>query len=126
RLPREERVCRALLRFAAAARVPAVATNDSRYVAPDDRIVHDVLSCIRLKTTLREAGLKLRPNAEHSLRAPAEMAALFADAPEAVAMGARIAERCDFSMTDVSYRLPAFPVPPGETTFSHLYRLVHE
>ena len=62
---------------------PLVATNDVHYHAPERRPLADVLTCIREKCTIAEAGLRLAANAERHLKPPAEMARLFAGFPGA-------------------------------------------
>ncbi|MBN2495000.1 MAG: error-prone DNA polymerase [Deltaproteobacteria bacterium] len=101
-----------------------VATNDVRYATPPERRVLDVMTCLREKCSLDRAGRRLLPNAERCLKSPAEMAALFSDLPEAIANTCRVAERCAFSLEDLGYRFPDFPVPAGETPFSYLHGLV--
>jgi error-prone DNA polymerase len=54
------------------------------------------------------------------------MAALFRDLPEAIAATERIAEQCEFTLADLGYRFPDYPVPAGETQASHLRALVRE
>src|SRR5207253_10615666 len=79
-----ERLARRLTDLAAAHRVPVVATNDVRHATPAGRPLLDVLTCIRLGTTLDGAGRRLLANTERHLKTPAEMAALFADLPDAI------------------------------------------
>jgi error-prone DNA polymerase len=74
-----------------------------------------VLTCIRLKSTLEEAGRALWVNSQRHLKSPAEMTALFRDLPGAVAATRTIAERCAFQLCDMGYRFPDYPLPPGET-----------
>src|SRR2546427_7302648 len=59
------------------------------------RSLLDVLTCIRLGTTLDQAGCRLLANAERHLKPPGEMAALFRDFPEAIRESRRIAERSE-------------------------------
>src|SRR5205085_11651779 len=66
----------------------------------------DALTCIRLKTTLDEAGRKLSRNAERHVRPPAEMEEIFRDLPEAVRNTREIAERCAFTLEDLGYEFP--------------------
>src|SRR5262249_26146105 len=120
-----ERLARRLSDLADAARVPVVATGDVRHAAPTGRALLDVLTCIRLGTTLDRAGRGLLANAERHLRAPAEMAALFRDRPAALRAGRRIAERCEFTLADLGYRFPELPLPHGETPDRHLRALTH-
>src|SRR6059036_3465388 len=118
-----ERLARRLADLAAAHRVPVVATNDVRHAAPAGRPLLDVLTCIRLGTTLDQAGRRLLANAERHLKAPAEMAALFRDMPDTVRQSRRIAERCAFTLADLGYRFPEFPLAPGETPIARLWAL---
>ncbi|MGD0946187.1 MAG: error-prone DNA polymerase [Candidatus Binatia bacterium] len=119
----EERLNQALLAVARHYRIPIVATNDVRHAAPCGRRLLDVLTCIREKTTLDAAGRKLLKNAERHLKAPAEMAALFRDLPEAIANTQRIAEQCEFTLADLGYHFPDYPLPPGETPIGYLRAL---
>jgi error-prone DNA polymerase len=117
--------------------IPVVATNDVRFAEPRLRRVHDVLTCARAKTTIDEAGRKLLRNAERHLKPPAVMAALFRDRPDAVAATLSIAERCTFTLADLGYDFPRYPVGASETEQSVLeaatwqgardrYRPLHE
>src|SRR5438128_1488155 len=120
-----ERLARRLADLAAAHQVPVVATNDVRHARPSGRALLDVLTCIRLGTTLDQAGRLLLQNAERHLKSAAEMAALFHDCPDAIRQSRRIAERCAFTLADLGYRFPEFPLPPGETSMGHLRALTY-
>ena len=120
----EERLNRKLAALAGAARIPIVATNDVCHGGSDRRLL-DVLTCIRLKTTLEEAGRALWINSQRHLKSPAEMAALFRDLPGAVAASRTIAERCAFQLCDMGYRFPDYPLPPNETPDSYLRILTY-
>ncbi|SKA29530.1 error-prone DNA polymerase [Consotaella salsifontis] len=107
---------RRLQRLEALARplgVPLLATGDVLYAAPAERDLQDVLSCIREKTTIFAAGRLLEANGERHLKAPGEMARLFADVPEAVGETHRLLQRIGFSLTQLKYEYPDEPVPPG-------------
>jgi len=95
--------------------VPLVATNDVIYHHPDRRDLQDVITCIREGVSIDSAGTLLTANAERHLKEPAEMARLFADAPEAVEETVRILARIDFSLDELKYDYPEEPVPPGRT-----------
>ncbi|HUO12876.1 MAG TPA: error-prone DNA polymerase [Caulobacteraceae bacterium] len=103
-----------------AAGAPIVAAGDVLYHAPERRPLQDVLTCIREKRTIRDAGLRLEANAERHLKSPEEMARLFAPWPEAVARTLEIADRCRFSLDELKYEYPDEPVPPGKTAMQHL------
>jgi len=119
----EERWNRVLVDVARHYGIPLVATNDVRHATVDGRRLLDVLTCIRHKTTLDAAGRRLLNNAERHLKTPREMVALFADLPEAIANTQHIAEQCEFTLGDLGYRFPEYPLPPGETPTSLLRAL---
>ena len=110
----------ALTELAHAYRVPLIAANGVRFATPGDRPLFDVLSCIHHHTTLDQAGRLLARNAERYLKSPEVMAELFADRPDALAGTAALAERLEYTMADLGYRFPSYPVPPGETEMSFL------
>ncbi|MGO9049075.1 MAG: error-prone DNA polymerase, partial [Xanthobacteraceae bacterium] len=99
---------------------PLVAVNDVFYHAPERLPLADVLTCVREKCTLREAGFRLAVNAERHLKAPAEMSRLFARFPDAVARTVDIANACRFSLGELKYEYPDEPVPEGKTAQQHL------
>jgi error-prone DNA polymerase len=106
--------------LARAFRVPVIATNDVRFAESSDRPLFDVLTCVHHKTTLDAAGRKLARNAERYLKSPEAMAQLFADRPAALAGTIALAERLEYTMADLGYRFPTYPVPTGETEMSFL------
>jgi len=114
---------RMLADIASTFHVPIVATNGVRFAAPAERPLFDVLTCIHHKTTLGQAGKKLARNAERYLKPPEEMARLFRDLPEALTATEALADRLDYTMADLGYRFPDYPVPPGETHISFLRKL---
>jgi len=118
--PRDLKRLSQLSALAGAHGAPMVATNDVLYHAPERRALQDVLTCIRETCTIHDAGLRLAANAERHLKAPAEMARLFAKFPGAVERSVEIAERIAFDLSDLSYEYPDEPVPPGKTAIGHL------
>ncbi|WP_018388988.1 error-prone DNA polymerase [Ancylobacter sp. FA202] len=113
----------ALKTLAAQAGVPILATNDVLFHHPEERDLQDVLTCIREGVTIDAAGRLLEANAERHLKAPAEMARLFRDAPEAVEETRNFLARLDFSLGQLKYEYPEEPVPPGHTPQSRLEEL---
>ena len=109
--------------LAEAFRVPLIATGGVRFAAPEHRPLYDVLTTIREHTTLDAAGRLLVANAERYLKPPAQMTRLFADRPEAVNATEELADRLHFTMNDLGYRFPRYPVPPGETEMSFLRKI---
>ena len=119
----EEADNRLLIDVAETFHVPLLATNGVRFADPVERPLFDVLTCIHHKTTLAQAGRKLARNAERYLKPPAEMERLFRDVPAAVASAEALASRLHYTMADLGYRFPDYPVPPGETHISFLRKL---
>ena len=99
---------------------PLVATNDVHYHTPERRPLADVLTCIREKCTIRDAGFRLAANAERHLKPPAEMARLFAAFPDAIARTVEIANAIRFKLDQLTNEYPDEPVPPGKTAQQHL------
>jgi error-prone DNA polymerase len=122
----QEAANQALLDLADAHSLPAVATNGVRHATAGRRALLDVLTCIREKRTLATAGRLLAENAERHLKRPDAMAALFFDRPQLLKNAERLAERLAFTLQDLGYRFPDYPVPPGETQFSYLCRVADE
>jgi len=123
---RTEAANRFAVALAEAAKVPVVASGDVRFARPEGRRLLDAFCCLREKTSLDRAGRRLLPNGEHYLVSPEEMAARFADQPEWIRATRAIAERCSFTLENLDYRFPCFPLPPGESQASWLRRLSFE
>ncbi len=121
----DRRLCATLIGVARHIGLPLVATNNVHYALPDGFRLQHVLACIRARATLATAGARLYATPHRHLKDGSAMADLFADVPEAVANTLRIAERCAFTLDLTDARLPAFPVPAGETAFSHLLALCY-
>ena len=119
----EEADNHALRDLASAFHLPIVATNGVRFAEPADRPLYDVLTCIRHKTSIARAGTRLSCNAERYLKTPAQMAALFADLPEALDASPALADRLSYTMADLGYRFPEYPVPEGESMASFLRKI---
>src|SRR6185503_8492234 len=102
------------------------AANEILYHTPARRPLQDILTAIRHGVTLTACGRKLKPNAEHALKAPALFAQLFADDPGALARTLEIAERCSFSLAEIRYRYPSETMPSGMTSAEWLQRLTFE
>ncbi|BAK64848.1 error-prone DNA polymerase [Sphingobium sp. SYK-6] len=126
---REGRDARRLARAQALARasgVPLIALNDALYAAPEDRPLQDVMTAIRLRTTVREAGRVLHANAERHLKPPAEMLRLFAACPDAMLQVEAFARRVGFRLEELRYEYPHEPVPFGWDAQQWLEHLVME
>ncbi len=122
----EEHANRALLDLARARRLPVLATNGVRYAQRRDKDLFDALTCIRHHTHLDAAGTKLHPGRERHLKSAADMESLFADLPGVLEESAALASRLSFTLADLGYRFPEYPIPPGETPSSTLRRVTWE
>ena len=120
----EERINRALADLAHANRLSILATNGVQYAKPYGREVLDVFTCIREHTHLDAAGKLLTQNAERHLKSDRQMREMFADLPEAIENTIRLAERLTFSLENVGYEFPSYPVPTGQSMDSFLRTIV--
>jgi error-prone DNA polymerase len=116
----------ALARLAGEIGVPLVATGRVLYHAPHRRALQDVLTAIRHGTTVAAAGFRLEANAERHLKAPREMARLFASCPDVLARTIEIADACRFSLDELVYEYPEEPIPSGLSPQAHLEALTWE
>src|SRR5664280_725982 len=125
-LREEEHLNRALLDLGHAQRLPVLATNGARYAERKDKDLFDALTCIRHHTHLDAAGTKLHAGRERHLKSAADMEVLFADLPGVLEKSAELAGRLSFTLADLGYRFPAYPLPPGETPSSFLRHITWE
>ncbi len=102
----DRRRLRLLKQLAAETGARLIATTEPLHHVPERRALLDVLTCVREKTTLDEAGHLLAANGERHLKAPAEMARLFREAPEAVTESIRFLDAVTFSLDELSYQYP--------------------
>jgi error-prone DNA polymerase len=100
-----------------------LATNDVHYHAPERRPLQDVVTCIREKTTIANAGYLLNPNAERHLKSPQEMVRLFARWPHAIAATRAFADALHFSLDELRYEYPKETVPDGKSPQEYLEQL---
>ena len=123
---RQEESNQALIELSRRLGIPLMAGNGVRYAEAGGRPLLDILTCIGHKTTLDEAGKLLNRNAECHLKAPAQMEWLFADLPQAVAHTEELSQRLNFTLKDLGYRFPEYPVPSAESMISYLRKLTDE
>jgi DNA polymerase-3 subunit alpha len=100
--------------------IPVVATNDVRFLTPDDFESHEARVCIAEGAQLADPSRQRRYTEQQYLRSPEEMAALFADIPEALGNSVEIARRCSLPLKLGESRLPNFPLPDGITVESFI------
>lgn len=106
--------------LAARYQVPVVATNDVRFLAPEDYEAHEARVCIHEGRTLDDARRTRAYSQEQFLRTPEQMAEQFADIPEALVNTVEIARRCNLRLTLDQNVLPDFPVPEGMSVDAYL------
>jgi error-prone DNA polymerase len=104
-------------------RVPMVVAGDVHYHDPRRRYLQDVLTAIRLKTTVAELGTARFPNDERSLRPLEDILRVFRECPAAISQTGEVADRCTFSLDELRYSYPEELCPKGETPFSYLTNL---
>ena len=111
--PHTERLIDGLLDLGAALNLPAVATHPIQFLAPDDFKAHEARVCIAEGMMLGDPRRPRPFTAEQYFKSADEMAALFADLPEALANSVEIAKRCNLTLELGKSRLPDFPTPDG-------------
>src|SRR5437764_1105065 len=117
---REEARNQAAVTIARKLRLPLLATNGVSYATAAEREILDVFTCIRHHRQLENAGHLLSINSERFIRTPAEMEQLFADLPEAISNTVELSGRLKFTLKDLGYEFPQYPIPEGETMISFL------
>jgi error-prone DNA polymerase len=122
----EEARNQAVIEIARRLALPLLATNGVCQATPAQREVLDVFTCIRNHVRLDTAGQLLAKNSERFLKAPTVMARLFADLPEAIAHTVELSARLEFTLKDLGYEFPKYPVPQGETMTSFLRQRTDE
>jgi error-prone DNA polymerase len=120
----EERLEHRLRERAKRWEIPLVAGMEVLYHSAARRPLHDVLTCIRHGVTLATAGRRIRPNAEHALRAPRGFDMLYPDEADAVRRTVEIAARCRFNLREIRYRYPLEKLPDGTSAAAWLRQLV--
>ena len=110
----------AAIELARSLKLPLLATQGAQYAKPEARQILDVFTCIRHHRHLDTAGRLLSRNSERHIKTPQEMLRLFADLPEATANTLELSSRLGFTLNDLGYKFPAYPVPGGETMSSFL------
>jgi error-prone DNA polymerase len=122
----EEYRNRVAIEIAEALQLPLLATNGVNYAMPRERELADAFTALQHHRTLATAGRLLARNAERHLKSPAAMRALFADVPKAVANTVDLSSRLEFTLNDLGYEFPRYPVPEGETMMSFLRERTRE
>ena len=126
RRPGEAARLHALSSLAARFGMRGLATGDVLYDSPDKRMLQDVVTAIRNKCTIDELGFRRERFADRHLQSPGEMERRFRHFPDAVRATADIAERCTFSLRELSYQYPDEIVMSGRSPQEALERLARK
>src|SRR5947207_1348292 len=119
----QQRINPMLAELAATAKLPLVATGDVHYLMHEDARAHEALLCIQSGDSLKNPNHWKFDTDQFYFKTPADMAADFADYPEAVARTLEIAERCSVELALGEILLPKFPLPDGRDAFDYLVEL---
>ncbi len=111
--PGEDVYIQETLELAAQFELPVVATNDARFLTPEDFEAHEARVCINNGNTLNDSKRPRTYTSEQYLKSPEQMQELFHDLPEALQNSVNIAIRCNLELQFGDYHLPEFPVPEG-------------
>ncbi|HEY6768513.1 MAG TPA: error-prone DNA polymerase [Candidatus Sulfotelmatobacter sp.] len=122
----EEARNRAAIGIARSLNLPLLATNGVCYASERSHELCDAFTAIRNHRTLSTAGKLLARNSERFLKPAKEMQRLFADLPESIANTVELSSRLEFTLNDLGYEFPRYPVPEGETMNSFLRKRAWE
>jgi DNA polymerase-3 subunit alpha len=125
-IPQQKVLIAELLKYSKRFGLKIVATNDVHYVKKEHAAAHDVLLCIQTGAKLADENRMRYPSPEFYLKTPQEMAALFAEIPDALATTLEIADKCDLKIELGQNKFPAYQPPEGETRDGYLRRLCYE
>src|ERR1700723_875153 len=116
----EEARNQAAVAIARKLKLPLLATNGVSYARPEQRELLDVFTCIRHHRVLATAGRLLSRNSERHFKTHEEMVSLFSDLPGAVAETEALSGRLQFSLNNLGYQFPSYPVPGGGSQMEFL------
>lgn len=122
----QRKVTQTLRRLGAELSIPCVATNDVHYLRAEDWLAQDIMLCIRAGKTVADQTRFRMSSRELYLKSRAQMAAQFADWPEALANSVAIAERCNIKIEFGVYHLPKFQPDDGSNPDDYFVKLCTE
>ncbi|MGH3735557.1 MAG: error-prone DNA polymerase [Micromonosporaceae bacterium] len=125
-LPYDDERNAALAALATRFGLATVATNNVHYAAPDRYRLATALAAVRARRSLDDADGWLPPAATAHLRSGDEMAARFADYPDAVARTVEVAKECGFTLELHVPKLPDLASPEGRTEMDKLRELAYQ
>lgn len=107
-------------------RVRTVVTNDVLFHEPGRRILQDVVTCIRHRTSIDNVGFDRERHADRYLKPPAEMMRLFPRYQDAVVRTIEVMTKCRFSLDELTYQYPKEVAVTGQTPQQTLEKLTWE
>jgi len=110
--PEDEPQVAAAVQLALRLGLPVVATHPVQFMAPEDFEAHEARVCIAEGELLANPRRVRRFTRDQYFKSTADMQALFADVPSALANSVEIARRCNLSLVLGKPQLPDFPIPP--------------
>ncbi len=110
----QKRVLPLLVELARETGAPVAATNDAHYLRREDHAAHEVLLCLQTRRVLSDPGRMRLEGSEFYVKSPLEMEKLFGWIPESLTNTVKLAEMCDFSLSQGDFLLPEFNLPEGE------------
>ncbi len=125
-IPEQKHVNSLLLRIHEETGIPLVCTNDVHYTRAEDAEPHDILLCIQTQRKVQDTDRMRYEGGQYYLKSEEEMRTLFGYVPEALENTARIADRCNVTITFGERKIPAYDVPDGSTSWEYLGRLCEE
>jgi DNA polymerase III subunit alpha len=122
-LEEQHQVARELKKYSKQFGLKLVATNDVHYIKKEHAAAHDVLLCIQTGSHLNDEKRMRYPAPEFYFKSPEEMAALFAETPEALATTLEIVDKCDLKIELGVNKFPAYTPPQGVERETYLRQL---
>jgi len=111
-LEEQKLVNRELVAMAKRQGLPLVATNDLHYINQEDAVAQDILLCVGTNRKRNDPGRMRFPNNHFYLKTADEMAALFAETPEALRNTLKINEMIKLKIDFPGPMLPDYAIPP--------------
>ncbi|MFZ0704594.1 MAG: error-prone DNA polymerase [Candidatus Korobacteraceae bacterium] len=122
----QEALNQAAISLARSRGLPLLATQGAEYAKPEERQILDVFTCIRNHRKLDDAGCLLAHNSERHIKSPQQMLRLFADLREATANTVELSSRLEFTLENLGYEFPRYPVGENATMDSFLRERTYE
>ena len=124
-VPDQDKANEGIVRIARELGRPLVGTADVHYLRREDYDHHGALLCVQTKSTLAEPKMRFDTN-EFYLKDSGEMAAAFAEWPDAMPTSLEVAERCNVEIELGKMLIPTYPTPDGQDEEAYLRRLAYE